>query len=222
MEIKYNVTDRKSFVKAISEIVGEPSKYLGSPSFAYKITDWYTVTKDGNLDIFDRADSEEVEQLLEQLLKKGYKADTVDTEENEPCIAVCIPTDAADIPNLRNLLAAKGELIKHALDIDSLEFEVDSEKISFPWFSETSDSDDVKTYTEFISAICKMSRDQKRITAKQKTVDNEKYAFRCFLLRLGFIGDEYKLTRKILLKNLNGSSAFKSGARKEHSDDIPR
>ena len=60
-----------------------------------------------------------------------------------------------------------------------------------------------------------MARNQKRITAKEKPADNEKYAFRCFLLRLGFIGSEYKGERKILLKNLSGSSAFKNGERKE-------
>ena len=56
-----------------------------------------------------------------------------------------------------------------------------------------------------------MSKDAKRVTAKEKDVDNEKYAFRCFLLRLGFIGTEYKAERKILLRNLDGSSAFKAG-----------
>jgi len=64
-----------------------------------------------------------------------------------------------------------------------------------------------------------MSKEQKRVTATEKEVDNEKYAFRCFLLRLGFIGEEYKTDRKILLKNLTGSSAFKSGARKEATAD---
>jgi hypothetical protein len=58
-----------------------------------------------------------------------------------------------------------------------------------------------------------MARNQKRINAKEKEVDNEKYAFRCFLLRLGFIGDEYKTARKILLRNFTGSSAFKSGTK---------
>ena len=57
-----------------------------------------------------------------------------------------------------------------------------------------------------------MAKNQKRVTAKDKDVDNDKYAFRCFLLRLGFIGAEYKADRKILLKNLTGSSAFKGGA----------
>ena len=66
----------------------------------------------------------------------------------------------------------------------------------------------------FMSSLCQMSVNQKRITAKAKENENEKYAFRCFLLRLGFIGNEYKADRKILLKNLEGSSAFKSGAKK--------
>ena len=48
------------------------------------------------------------------------------------------------------------------------------------------------------------------ICATVGEVVNEKYAFRCFLLRLGFIGDEYKQDRKILLENLEGSAAFKT------------
>ena len=67
----------------------------------------------------------------------------------------------------------------------------------------------------FLTALCEMARTQKRITAKEKEVDNEKYAFRCFLLRLGFIGEEFKAERKILLRNLTGSSAFKCGAKEE-------
>ena len=50
-------------------------------------------------------------------------------------------------------------------------------------------------------------------------VDNEKYAFRCFLLRLGLIGNEYKVTRKILMKNLSGNASFKSGHKKEVAVD---
>ena len=58
-----------------------------------------------------------------------------------------------------------------------------------------------------------MARTQKRVTATERTIENEKYAFRCFLLRLGFIGDEFKSARKILLRNFTGSSAFKSGTK---------
>ena len=62
----------------------------------------------------------------------------------------------------------------------------------------------------FITALCHMAKNAKRITAKEKEVPNEKYAFRCFLLRLGFIGQEYKCIRKELLKRLAGSSAFRT------------
>ena len=81
----------------------------------------------------------------------------------------------------------------------------------FPWFEELPDPDAVKAYTHFISALCEMSRNAKRVTATEKPVDNEKYAFRCFLLRLGFIGSEYKAERKILLEESDRSSAFKDG-----------
>ena len=51
MEIKYNLTgtDRKALVKAVSNIIGKKSKYLGAPSFAYQIGDYCTVTSDGTL-----------------------------------------------------------------------------------------------------------------------------------------------------------------------------
>ena len=83
------------------------------------------------------------------------------------------------------------------------------------------DGDEIADYTQFISRLCDMARDAKRVSSKPTETDNDKYAFRCFLLRLGFIGEIYKTDRKILLKNLNGSSAFKSGAKKEmNSDEI--
>ena len=62
-----------------------------------------------------------------------------------------------------------------------------------------------------------MAKVQKRVTATEQPVENEKYAFRCFLLRLGFIGAEYKEARKILLKNLSGNAAFK-GTRGTETD----
>ena len=127
-------------------------------------------------------------------------------------------TDAA-LENLHRLVDAKAALIKKALAVESLPVEADEEKVSFPWFADGQDGDAAKAYTHFITALCDMARKQKRVTAKERPADNEKYAFRCFLLRLGFIGEEYKNERKILLKNLSGNGSFKSGARKGAADD---
>ena len=116
--------------------------------------------------------------------------------------------------NLTSLLAAKGRLIRKALGVAALPVEVGPDTVSFPWFEGRDlDADEVKTYTHLIAALCDMARNQKRITAKEKVTDNDKYAFRCFLLRLGFIGAEFKDERKILLRSLSGNSAFKSGQR---------
>lgn len=118
-------------------------------------------------------------------------------------------TDTA-LDNLQRLVESKGSLIKKALGTETLELEITDDKVGFPWFGDGTDPDAVKAYTHFVTALCEMARVQKRVTAKEKETDNDKYAFRCFLLRLGFIGAAYKEERKILLRNLTGSSAFKT------------
>ena len=125
-----------------------------------------------------------------------------------------IPLEDVAAGNLTKLLEVKGALIQKALGIPHTKIEIREDCIAFPWFDEVPAPEEVDAYTRFIAALCEMSIKQKRITAKEKVVENEKYAFRCFLLRLGFVGDEYKAARKILLKNLSGSAAFKGGAKK--------
>ena len=137
------------------------------------------------------------------------EAEATSTEETG--LTITIPLENVNVRNLTNLLDAKGFLIKHALHIDDLRFELSEDNISFPWFSELPAPDEIYAYSTLIAALCKMSKEQKRISATEKPVDNERYAFRCFLLRLGFIGDEYKTDRKILMRYLPGNSAFKGG-----------
>lgn len=228
MEIRYNVTGakRKELVKVIADATGARAEYKFMPTCNYEI-DYFTVTKDGTLLFDDRADSEEVEQVLETIAAAGFECEAHDgeklpTEEESKAIdtapqnktvglMVEIPLDKVAVGNLTKLLDAKGGLIKKALGVDTLPIEIQEDRVAFPWFPELPDADSVKAYTHFISALCEMSKNAKRVTVTEKAVDNEKYAFRCFLLRLGFIGSEYKRERKILLKNLTGSSAFKNG-----------
>ena len=231
MRIEFHRTgaERKALVTAIGEILEVRAKYKGMPSAAYEI-DYFTVTKDGTLEFDDRADREEVGNLLEQLACRGIVAAPTETVQDEPDtgaeelskvgtrepqeasvgLTVEIPLDQVEVGNLTKLLDAKGGLIKKALGAQNLGIEILEDRVVFPWFSQV-DADSAAAYTHFISALCRMSRNAKRVTATEKPVENEKYAFRCFLLRLGFIGSEYKAERKILLKNLTGSSAFKNG-----------
>ena len=125
-------------------------------------------------------------------------------------LTVEIPLENTAVGNLTKLLDAKGRLIRRALAVESLPIEVTDSTVKFPWFANCG-ADECKAYTHFISALCELAANAKRVTAKEKEIDNDKYAFRCFLLRLGFIGSEYKTERKILLRNLTGSSAFRNG-----------
>lgn len=140
---------------------------------------------------------------------------------DEDSLSISLPrtlfTETA-LKNLDALLLSKGRLIRHAFDIREATYTLTDDRITFAWLHGTITDETAKAYAEFISKLCLMARTQKRVTAKEKIVDNEKYAFRCFLLRLGMIGNAYKESRKILLQNLTGSSAFKSGHRKEAED----
>lgn len=210
MEIKFDVKgdSRKDMVKVISDTLWIKAEYQYTPTYNYVIGD-YTVTKDGTLIFPDEVNPDEVLKAL--AANAFYPVDEEKkTEQDESAgLTIEIPADKVNTENLQKLLDAKGWLFRKALGIESLAFEVTGDKVSFPWFSHT-DTDLTTAYTQFISAICRMSVEQKRITSREKSVTNEKYAFRCFLLRLGFIGDEYKQSRKLLLANLDGSSAFKA------------
>lgn len=214
MEIKYGVTgkDRKALVVAIAEITGADAIYKGVPTCNYEV-DYFTIDKSGTLILDDLADSEEVEHLIEELAGRGFVAEQTEPEEEivDNGFSVSLPIDKVNVYNLENLLESKKTLICKTLGIDYLPVDVEETRVTFPWFRELPDADRVKAYTHFIAALCEMSVTQKRISATEKIAENEKYGFRCFLLRLGFIGSEYKEERKILLENLPGSSAFKSG-----------
>lgn len=212
-------SERKRLVQCISQWLGCEPNYLGAPSFSYQV-DYFTIGKNGSLTFDDAADSEVIERLLQHIYDEGFDIDQSHTEDKEEPTQVCISlprslfTDSG-LENLRAILTAKGGLIQKALDVHSLPIEVTEEKVSFPWFSDMLTPEELSAYEMFICKLCEMAGNQKRITAREKEVDNEKYAFRCFLLRLGFIGAEHKQTRKILLHNLTGSSAFKAGQHKE-------
>ena len=113
------------------------------------------------------------------------------------------------LKNLSKLVTAKAQLIKAALGTDNLPIQQTADTLKFPWFKGDCTSDEVKVYTHFVAALCEMAINQHKVTAYEKPAESEKYAFRCFLLRLGFMGDKYKNERKILLSKLTGSSSIK-------------
>lgn len=218
MTVKYNVTGakRKELVELVANFTGCNTVYKGAPSFAYEV-DYFTIDKNGTLSFDDRADSEVIERLLEMLYDNSFEAESLpeaDEPETEMVSGdILIPKATLSeeaFENLKKLISNKEDLIKKALGITTATITENDGNICFPWIAEGTNPEDVNAIAQFVSAIVEMAKKQKRINTTEADVENEKYAFRCFLLRLGFIGSEYKATRKVLLKRLEGSSAFRT------------
>ena len=216
MEVKYRATgnDRKRMAKIIGIVIGVDPIYKRAPSFTYEI-DQFTVTKEGNLVFDENIDMHETETVLDMLAAEGFEADL----PGLPDLTIRMPMLTGDeISKLETLIDSKASLIRKALGTENLMIGEEDDTITFPWFKADAKPEEIKAYTQFAEALYNMAKKCTRVSGKDKPVENEKYAFRCFLLRLGFIGDEYKSSRKILLQNFTGSSAFRNGGK---SDEIP-
>ena len=216
MKISYNVTgqERKAMVGAISQELDTSMKYLGAPTFAYEVGDYY-IDKTGTLTGEDNRTLVANLQDLHGLTPTNAEYDTPEPEVNETdWLVVDIPLTGftpEKLDNLTKLVNAKAPLLKAALGTDDLPIQQVEDKLRFPWFQGKLSIDAIPAYTLLISKICEAAREKKRVTAKACVTDNPKYAMRCWLLSLGFIGDEYKAARKILLFKLDGDSALRHG-----------
>jgi len=235
--LDYNVTgsERQRLVRAISHFNGHDAKYLGAPTFAYEVGG-YTIDKAGCVWFDGDGDGVDIECLIATLVEQGFVAqvsnlgckDDEPAEEPQPEAAeepeseaepaqaedgltISMPLDGFNpdsLDRLVKLVDSKATLIKKALGACRLTIHTDGDHVSFPWWDRMPEPEETQAYMSFIAAISKMAKVAKRVTATEKEVESEKYAFRGFLLRLGFIGNESKAQRKVLLQRLSGSAAF--------------
>ena len=204
--------DRKKLAEIVAKEIGVDAIYQGAPTFSYQM-DYFTVDREGALVFDDELAGDESERVLNRIAATGFTPDEGEDEmEEKTGLAIQMPAMTGDeISRLEQLIESKESLIKKAIGADSLAVGEKDGKLDFAWFKADAEPDEVKAYMDLVTALCEMAKKATRVTGKDKPVENEKYAFRCFLLRLGFIGDEYKASRKVLLKNFSGSSAFKNG-----------
>lgn len=176
-------------------------------------------------DAMNEAEPEETavnETDLEETVADENVPDTASNTDAPGKLTIEIP-DTGFTPemreNLKKIVASKATLLKQALETDDLPIVELDGKITFPWFTLHGIDGEADAYNRLIAAICKMAKTQKRVTAVEKPIENAKFTMRLFLIRLGFIGNEYKTARKILLRNLTGNSSWKSGHRPERNEN---
>ena len=221
MTLNYNVSglERKALINAICEITNQVAIYNGVPSFSYTIGN-FSVSRNGVVTVSTSVDKrhQDIELLAARLVSRGFRCIESEIEISDDCnaLAIEIPLHGftgTAINNLRKIVKSKEELIKKVLQTDDLQVELTGETLSFAWFTLSGIDGELRAYSQFVKAICEMAKRQKYVTAKPCSNENDKFTMRLFLVRLGFIGPEFKQARKILLRNLSGNSSWKYGQR---------
>ena len=250
MRIETNAANRKDVVKAVSGILGEPSKYLGVPTCAYEVGNC-TIDRSGAVETEDEKTAEMVRAgLLEQGLIESLQAEVEET-------TVSLPVEGMTAEGLKNLIFlthSKQYLINRAFaeevfripaalvealggtEVSGTEtflqtFQSHAEgcrgigfqdgKITFT-LPTADDPDMIKAFTHLTAAMVQQAKEQKRISPKETIEENEKYYMRIWLLRLGFGGRDGKEVRDILMKNLKGHSAFRTEENKQRWQEARR
>ena len=250
MRIETNAANRKDVVKAVSAILGQPSRYLGVPTCAYEVGNC-TIDRSGAVETEDEKTAEMVRAgLLEQGLIESLQAEVEETTVSLPVEGMT----AEGLKNLIYLIHSKQYLINRAFaeevfripaalvealggtEVSGTEtflqtFQSHAEgcrgigfqdgKITFT-LPTADDPDMIKAFTHLTAAMVQQAKEQKRISPKETIEENEKYYMRIWLLRLGFGGKEGKEVRDLLMKKLKGHSAFRTEENKQRWQEARR
>lgn len=250
MRIETNAANRKDVVKAVSGILGQPSKYMGVPTCSYQIGNC-TIDKSGAV---ETEDEKTAELVTAGLTEQGFIGDP-QPEMNKTTVSIPLKDMTAEgLKNLVFLTRSKQYLIGRAFAEDVFRVptalvetlgstvipdaetfmqifqshEGDCRGINFQdgvvtfTLPAINDPDMIKAFTHLTAAMVQQAREQKRISPKETIEENEKYYMRIWLLRLGFGGKEGKEMRDLLLKNLKGNSAFRTEENKQRWQEARR
>jgi len=225
IRLTLNGRKRKEAADYVGKALGVTPVYQKAPSYAYAIGT-AIIDRDGNLSFAEEANEETRNTILSALIAASFVAEPAEKLATSPakpkapvpehlCIKMSLDGFTPEkLDNLCKLVASKQTLLQKTIGAEALPVALGKKTIDFPWFKVDATPEEIAAYTQLVKALCDMAKQQQRILATDKPVENEKYAFRCFLLRLGFIGEEYAETRKILLQNLSGNGSHKNGAGK--------
>lgn len=196
--------DRKDIAETMALAVETVAKYEGPPNFTYEAFGW-RVDRDGVLCSPDMDDGRlaQAASIAAALRDAGISA-------RGTMIVYVFGLPQHVTVNISNILRSKASLMQQAFQCDQDEpFERGEHAVRLAFLPATLDPDTLLAYLLFVIKLVHLASKLTRVTAKERDTSNFRYAFRCFLLRLGFIGDEYKQARKLLLQHLDGDGSWR-------------
>ena len=206
IEFNASVAGRKKLANTIAELLGVKAVYAGAPTFDYQIGD-------ARLDrdwVLHPPEDIDTDALTEMVITAGFAP-----KGEEYGLTLAFPTtrwDEATAAKLDALLAAKGALIAKALGIPATPMNLNAveETVEFAWFEQLPNAEVIEAASVLLQLMIEHAKTATRISPKPPAPGNDKYAMRCWLLRLGMIGEGYKTARRVLLANLEGNAAWKT------------
>lgn len=213
-------TRRAEVAQLIAQAIGAQARYLKAPSMAYQIGE-YRLTRNAHLQ-----GPKLTEQLRETLASRGVTITAPDVEPQAPTgeaeevgLVVMVPATSLGEQgrdNLEAIMRAYGPLIARALNLPapaSVEYirHEDAGLVArFAWFTTLPDAEVATACQDFIAALVAMAKTARRVRGRAPQSDNDRYAMRTFLNRLGLSGDEHKATRRVLTRYLSGNGAWRT------------
>lgn len=152
-------------------------------------------------------DEDQSDNNQDKSSESGTSAETDDSKLTISIPREKLPDDA--LMRLRAIVSNKEELFKRALLADALPIEVTEDEVSFPWFTLSGIDGEAEAYAQFITYLCKMAVEQKRVQDKPYDGDNDRFAMRIFMVRMGMKGKQFDLARKLMRKHLTGNSGWR-------------
>lgn len=201
-----NKRGRKKLADTIAAHLGVNPVYAGTPSFDYLIGQ-ARLDRDWVLHLPEDIDTD---ALTEMVITAGFAP-----KGEEYGLTLAFPTtgwDEATAAKIDALLASKGALIAKALGIPATPMNLNAveETVEFAWFEQLPDAEVIEAASVLLQLMIEHAKTATRISPKPPAPGNDKYAMRCWLLRLGMIGEGYKNARRVLLANLEGNAAWKT------------
>lgn len=250
MRIETNAANRKEVVKAVSGILEQPARYMGVPTCGYEVGNC-TIGRDGTVETEDKetaelvmaglmergitgsphAEAEEtaVSLPVEGMTAEGFKNLIYLIHSKQYLIGRAFAEEVFRIPAALVEELGSTEVTDTETFLQVFQNHADGCRgISFPdgkaslTLPAINDPDMILAFTHLAAAMVQQAGEQKRISPKETIEENEKYYMRIWLLRLGFGGAEGKEVRNLLLKNLNGHSAFRTEENKRKWQEARR
>lgn len=174
-------------------------------------------------------EAEEAGETAPSELAETAPVDSPESEEDDAIhLTLSLPVSMFEqspgsMQRLKAAIGSKQTLLKKALGTDSLDVVIEEDRVTFPWFTLSSEnnSEEVEAYSKLVFALAKKAITQTRVDPIEKVPENLQLGMRLYLINLNFKGDEFKSARAVLMRNFKSTGGGTSAGSTKYEFTMP-